>query len=368
MQSTSDAIQAPTRGWRRLPAEMRVEIYKHMWTPTTIVISTKWPCPQKLPVTLHLNRESRGETLRSYYPYTVHFSADPFWNRLSKFGYINPHLDIVHFDSLPGRRGSGPLEVEFPGITKPLLRITIDQGNSAFDPRILDPVLPIIRSIDFWSFPEGGFPDFPDDLRRYRICRIPASTPRTPVARFEDALFVPEYPLRADQNQVSCTKPDCRSPFTYFKWRNVPSENQVITSLPPDLDHLVLDGRLTSELTPVNKYKASELRLPCAVSYWSNDKTMDALQRDKVILFDIGNGAQHTGIQQQGDEWVVLKVVSPTQVPSEEVIMGSLAYHRKVLMRGYFPEVPHWPDFSLEIETSPTGRDRSRCLRSILYV
>lgn len=101
------AILSPSQptGWHSLPAELRLEIYKHTWESRNVTIDSKQEMdfpdhvPLKLwvysrpPVTLHLNSEARYETLRHY---------RPFFSTESNVTYFNPSLDVLVLSFFPG--------------------------------------------------------------------------------------------------------------------------------------------------------------------------------------------------------------------------------------------------------------------------
>lgn len=151
-------VQAPSQahgiGLRRLPTELRYQIYRPVWEPRVIFLGDKtcYEFPDNLPgrsrcdtqrppVTFHISYEAGEETLRHYHKYFI-IAHDPS-RRLKLYGYVNPHLDILHFDqSITPEHWSSylfqdlelPLNFRIePPITRPILRLSLSPSVPARD-------------------------------------------------------------------------------------------------------------------------------------------------------------------------------------------------------------------------------------------
>ncbi|KAK0721301.1 hypothetical protein B0T21DRAFT_414495 [Apiosordaria backusii] len=361
-QSAPDATPPIKSGWNRLPAELRLEIYRQVWEPRTVVISAAQN-RQKFPVTLHINYESREETLKHYHHYNLHYVDGYFeeeedededeeededggqeeeeegpmtgkqhmedgcqisQKKKDKNGYIYPRLDIIRLGLLyvPDPIICQP-KLEIPIINQPSLRVIIGQDADIHHSLgVLAPIYSIIRTIDFWSLTN----DHPSNsFSWYRACRVPPSIPFTPVARWEDVVFRPTPPPLVE---FSCANPACRNPTLALKWEYMSEETRVITTDNTNLANLARFGVVSN---PGDPAVDSALKIPCAVVHWTEVKARSTLQKDQVLLFDAGSESTTPATAAAEDDpketWAMLKVVSPDKVWHKEVASMALRYH-----------------------------------------
>ncbi|KAK0721303.1 hypothetical protein B0T21DRAFT_351269 [Apiosordaria backusii] len=320
------------RGIYSIPIELRFQIYKFTWEPQTVFISARDPTPDrnppKPPLTLHINKEARNETLNYYHEFTFVFEKNREKILISKRGYINPRLDILHLGPCWDLYDTGQNMLKFqPAITKPLLRVTLDRGMNANHGLIfLDlrcKLIAGIRTIDFWInvtrpcslVPEGYNDDNGNPVRidhrttsRYRICRndtsSKASASKLPIATWKNAVFR----LRRYGAQHS-------------GWAYSPEESSPLQSMPANLLNLIDWNLVTS--VPLLDDPDSHLRTVCAVSNWHQLKPRNILKKTGVLMFD----ADPTGSQSSNQErptWSILKVVCPDTVWYKHI--NSLAF------------------------------------------
>ncbi|KAK4154109.1 hypothetical protein C8A00DRAFT_33134 [Chaetomidium leptoderma] len=124
----TSATQAQQSGWSKLPAELRLDIYKLTWEPRAVRLDritgariklgplalvkqydatvTKLRVASVPPKTLHINAEARAETLRHYVPF---FRTNGKAGR-EEILYFNPSLDVLFVSHFPALDIAHPRE------------------------------------------------------------------------------------------------------------------------------------------------------------------------------------------------------------------------------------------------------------------
>ncbi|KAK4195284.1 hypothetical protein QBC40DRAFT_316659 [Triangularia verruculosa] len=300
-----------------LPTEIRLHIYRLVWEPQMVALGSEHHS-HKDPVTLQINHEARQETLRHYHRICV----DYLYHRPRKrHGYISPNLDVLSFyvaaRALPTATSLTVLDApKFriePAITQPLLRITIEpfSGPNTDFGMVLN-TFPLLTSTRTCSLASRSYLGNPDPAKistttaRYRICCSPAK--KSTLVGWEEAVFRPH---ETSKNS--------------WCWKYSPAESRPLTSMPPNVDEVINTKDASTWPEPV---EGSELRIPCAVSYWDQVQPQRILKKDDVLVFDAGPLPLKTfgplPKTENGEEWVVLKVVDTDDVWDKELM--SLAF------------------------------------------
>ncbi|KAK4195280.1 hypothetical protein QBC40DRAFT_186112 [Triangularia verruculosa] len=320
-QNSAD-VQPQFRKFPALPIELRQKVYQDTWESRTIVASQPnlidyWPPGPtfrgKAPVTLHLCREARQETLRCYHEYRIQFVA-VLGNRLFDRGYINPALDILHLE-LPFGTNKGVFTVNT--VHQPVIRLTIDAEMEYWQlGPLLDwlatksRLLPKIKTVDVWTkVRHSAWGHIM--LYRHRIFRLSSSTPLTPLVCRQNVAYTPGV---AEDSVIQCPNSDCEMPN--WRWGFNAEESHPITST--SLEYDIQPGQDSKLPLPGAD---SKIAIPGISFDWTGTGARALLEGSNVLLFDPGEGFPR-------HQWAVCKVVDPQEVLSRPVISLGVRYLR----------------------------------------
>lgn len=224
----------------------------------------------------------------------------------SQSGYINPNLDILHL-AVPFAKGAeGHIHIE--DLSPATLRVTLDRDldPSSILKWLVDlkpDLLRGVKTIDFWLVTPSLILTR-KVTERYRICRAPPSTPRTPVVTRRNIVYLP-----AALDHQCCPDPECQTPT--WVWRYSPEASYPVTSTGPDY-HAQQYFQRGHEIAAPNP-DGPAVVIPSINFDWKATRARALLQETNVLLFDPGDGVTTR-------EWVMCKVVDSFETRNELVI------------------------------------------------
>lgn len=304
-----------------LPVELRLQVYREAWKSTIILVSFHgcWQPLQvmkrgKMPATLHLCLEARQETLKYYHLYKAS-AAKLVAPKISftQCGYINPNLDIIHLD-VPF--GSGPVEghIQIERLSPATLRLTL--GRALVPSAVLKwfaekpQLFAGLKTIDFWVWtPSRMFEN--GVTERYRICRLPPSTPLTPVVHRKNIVYKP-----AAVDSRLCPNSHCQTPI--WHWKYDPEASYCVASTGP---YIISQRPFVrgEEIKLPDPDGSARVVMPSISFDWKATRARALLRETDVLLFDPGDGMKRR-------EWVICKVVDPSEIPNKLVIQLGARY------------------------------------------